>query len=49
LGSEEAQPDRPQSEVLEMKQPFAFWLCNVGIIIAIILIVAVIATNPHPT
>lgn len=49
LGSEEAQPSRPQSEVLEVKRPFALWICNAGITIAIIMIVAVIVANPHPT
>lgn len=30
-----------------MKQPFALWVCNTGIVIAIAIIVAVIATNPQ--
>ena len=47
LGSEAAQPDRPQSEVLEMKRDFARWLCNVGIAVALAIIVVVIATNPE--
>lgn len=31
-----------------MKQPFALWVCNVGIVTAIAIIGAVIYTNPLP-
>jgi hypothetical protein len=32
--------------VLEVKRDFAKWICNVGIAVAIVMIVAVIAANP---